>query len=274
MNGPSPQPDPIRVGSLVVQPVLDGVAVLDRSMFTTADGAADWTAHEHLLDGEGKMTIPVGAFVVRTGDDVVLLDAGVGDVHDEMFDGGALLASLRTIGLTPADITKVFVSHLHSDHMGWLECGGAVTFPNATVRIGSADWEHYVTQKGAGATRAARLRVVEKHVQLIERDGESIAAGITTRATPGHTPGHTSVVLSSGTQRMIVLGDALHCPAQLTEVEWQFLFDADKDLAQRTREALVREADDPNTALLPMHFPGMVAARLLPGQGQRNWVFN
>lgn len=158
--------------------------------------------------------------------------------------------------------------------MGWLECGGVMTFPNATVRIGAADWDHYVTNEGSGRKRAARLRVVEEHVQLIERDGESIAAGITTRATPGHTPGHTSVVLASGTQRLIVLGDALHCSAQLTDVEWQFLFDADKELAQRTREALIREADDPDTSLLPMHFPGMVAARLLPGDGRKNWVFS
>ncbi len=272
MSASSKQPDVIRVGELVVQPILDGIAVLDPSMFTKDHEPADWTGHEHLLDNNGRLTIPVGAFVVRTGDDVVLLDAGVGDVHDEMFDGGRLLESLRSIGLLPHDVTKVFVSHLHSDHMGWLERDGAVTFPNATVRIGAADWDHYVTNEGSGRKHAARLRVVESRVQLIETDGEPIAAGITSRATPGHTPGHTSVVISSGTERLIVLGDALHCPAQLTETEWQFLHDADRDLAQRTREALVREADDPDTSLLPMHFPGMVAARLLPGEGRRNWV--
>ena len=81
-------------------------------------------------------------------------------------------------------------------------------------------------------------------------------------------------MLSSGTERLIVLGDALHCPAQLTESEWQFFFDVDVELAVRTRQALVREAEVAGTTLLPCHFPGMQAARLLPAHGTRQWVLS
>jgi glyoxylase-like metal-dependent hydrolase (beta-lactamase superfamily II) len=258
----------IRVGDLALHPVLDGVARLATEMFF----GSDWTAHQNLLGDDGVLHVPVGGFVLETGGRTVLLDAGVGEVHDEMFDGGAMLDNLQALGYAPADIDTVVVSHLHSDHMGWLESDGAPTFANATVYIGAADWEYFVTGAGNGKRRAERLRLVEERVELVHTDGTCIAPGITTRATPGHTPGHMSLVISSGTERLLVLGDALHCPAQLTESEWQFFFDVDRDLASRTREALLREADEPGTSLLPMHFPGMQAARLVAGQGARRWI--
>jgi len=261
---------PIHVGELTVQPVYDGTAVLDKSLWT----GSDWTDHQHLLRDDGTMLVPVGGFLVRVGEQLVLLDAGVGDVQNEMFDGGQLLHSLAALGVQPADIDTIIISHLHSDHMGWLQHDGNVTFANATVHVGAADWRHFVDEERDGARRAERLRVVQEHVSLIDGDGLTILPGITTRATPGHTPGHTSTVLSSGTERLIVLGDALHCPAQLTESEWQFFFDVDVELAVRTRQALVREAEVAGTTLLPCHFPGMQAARLLPAHGTRQWVLS
>ncbi len=259
----------MRVGDISIEAAFDGTAVLLPDMWV----GSDWTEHQHLLDADGRMVVPVGAFVVRTGDRLVLLDAGVGDVHDEMFDGGELMTSLRQLGVGAADIDTIVVSHLHTDHMGWLEQEGRPTFTNATVHIGAADWDHFVVQAQGGRKRAARLQAIEERVELIDRDGVTIAPGLTTRLTPGHTPGHLSTVISSGDERMIVLGDSLHCPAQLTETEWEFVYDVDPALARTTRAALVREAEQPGTSLLPCHFPGMQSARLVPASaGPPSWV--
>ena len=262
--------DSITVGDLVVQPIFDGTAVLHKDMWT----GSNWAEHQHLLNDDGTMVVPVGAFLVRVGERMLLLDAGVGDVRNDMFDGGRLLQSLAAVGVQSDDIDCVMISHLHSDHMGWLESDGAATFSNATVHIGAADWAYFVEGEGGSKRRAERLRCIESHVDLIDHDGTTILPGVTTRATPGHTPGHTSTVISSGDQRLIVLGDALHCPAQLTESEWQFLYDVDVDLAVQSRQALLREAEVSGTTLLPCHFPGMQAARLLPAHGQRHWVLS
>jgi glyoxylase-like metal-dependent hydrolase (beta-lactamase superfamily II) len=260
----------VRVGELTVHPVFDGTAVLQAELWA----GADWTAHRHLLRDDDTMEVPVGAFLVRVGERLVLLDAGVGDVHNTMFDGGRLLQSLHVLGVSPEQIDMVIVSHLHSDHMGWLVGENGPTFTNATVHIGAADWAHFVDGEGDGPRRAERLRRIEHQVALIDADGATLAPGITTRQTPGHTPGHTSTVLSSGDERLIVLGDALHCPAQLTEPEWQFVYDVDKDLAVRTRQQLLHEAEAPGTSVLPCHFAGMQAARLLPATGTRRWVLS
>lgn len=258
----------IRVGDIVVHPIYDGTAVLTTDMWA----GSDWAAHRHLLDDAHRLVVPVGAFLVRVGDKLLLLDAGVGDVRDDMFQGGQLLESLAAAGAVPADIDVIVVSHLHSDHMGWLEHDEVSVFPRATIRVGAGDWEYFVEGPGAGSKRSARMRVVENQVELIDHDGAAILPGVTTRSTPGHTPGHTSTVIASGAERLIVLGDAIHCPAQLTEVEWQFVFDVDAELAVRTRQALLRDAEAPGTVLLPCHFPEMQAARLMAANGQRRWV--
>jgi glyoxylase-like metal-dependent hydrolase (beta-lactamase superfamily II) len=268
MNTP-PNSQPIRVGDLVVKPLYDGVARLQADMFT----GADWSAHRHLLDdGSDTMTVPVGGFLVRVGDRLVLLDAGAGELHDDMFDCGAMLDSMRAIGVVPADIDDIIVSHLHSDHMGWLEADGAPVFERATIHIGAADWKYFVDDVSGGRRRAARLNSVASHVQLIDGDERTLIPGVTVRATPGHTPGHVSAVLSSGAERLIVMGDAVHCPAQLTETEWEFVFDVDPKLAVRTRSLLLQEAEQPGTTLLPCHFPGMQAARLIAAAGIRQWT--
>ncbi len=258
----------IRVGDIVVQPVYDGIAVLKPTMWP----GSDWTDHQHLLDDDGDLVVPVGGFLVRVAGRLLLIDTGVGDVHDSMFDAGALLQSLASLGVQPGDIDTVILSHLHRDHMGWVERDAEPTFPKATVHIGAADWEHFVETPDARPKVVARLRAIENRVSLVDRDDVTILPGVTTRATPGHTPGHTSIVVSSGDERLILLGDALHCPAQLTETEWQFIADVDPELAIRTRQALLREAEDASTTLLPCHFPGMQAARLLSGHGTRRWV--
>lgn len=268
---------PIHVGSITIHPIVDGTAVLHPSMFTMPAAGepqpADWQHHRQHLDSSGNLVIPVGAFLVRTADRLVLLDAGVGDVHDEMFDGGRLLDSLRAEGVSPADIDTIIVSHLHGDHIGWLCHDERSVFPNATIHIGAADWEYFAVQPGGGKRRQARLLSVASQVQLVDADGVTLAPGITTRQSPGHTPGHLSSIIAAGSDRVVVLGDALHCPAQLTEPEWHFLYDVDPVQAAATRAELLRLADDPNTSLLPCHFPGMTAARLVVAAGQRQWTF-
>ncbi len=262
----------INVGSLTVLPVFDGTARLEASMFTIDGVPADWSNHRHALNEDDTFVVPVGGFLVQTGARNVLLDAGVGALNDEMFDGGALLDSLRAYGIGPEEIDVVIVSHLHSDHMGWLERNDEATFANADIWIGAADWQHFVVN--SNSQRADRLRIVEPNVKLIDRDNITIAPGITTRQTPGHTPGHTSSIISSGHERLIVLGDALHCPTQLTETEWEFFYDTDPTKAKQTRAALIAEADDPKTQLLPCHFAGMAATRLIKSEGVKQWVMS
>ena len=100
-------------------------------------------------------------------------------------------------------------------------------------------------------------------------DGEPLAAGITARLTPGHTPGHLSLVLASGTDRAYLLGDAVHCPTQIQEPDWVNLSDVDPALAAATRSALWEELEGGGHRFTAAHFPGLQFGRLLRGEGRR-----
>ena len=92
-------------------------------------------------------------------------------------------------------------------------------------------------------------------------------------ATFGHTPGHLSFVISSGNERAIVLGDAVHCPVEILEPELTFVVDVDPELAQRTRVFIEQALLEPDTVAAAPHFADLVFGRLMRGEGRSSWHF-
>lgn len=279
----------MRVGDLHVLPLLDGeVKVAPTAAYpTTSDG--DWVAHRRWLTHDGYLEMPIGCFLLRTadrgaslgaGERVILIDAGLGPYSRAVpspngvgtagyFHGGCLLEELEAIGVRVTQVTDVVLSHLHLDHVGWTTQKGSIVFPNATYRCHAADWEHFV---GDGDTDpAGRLRGLEGHLELWEGE-TTLAPGLDTLPTPGHTPGHTAFVVSSDDERVLLLGDAIHCPAELTESEWDGMSDVDPVLARRTREMLLSELESTATPAAGAHLPGLQFGRVLRGQGKRYWA--
>ena len=99
----------------------------------------------------------------------------------------------------------------------------------------------------------------------------TVATGVDLIMTPGHTPGHLSVVVSSRGKRAMLLGDAIICPIQLDEPSWQSLGDLDPNLAARVRSRLFRGLEDPSTLAAGAHFPEPQFGRVLVGQARR-WI--
>jgi len=101
----------------------------------------------------------------------------------------------------------------------------------------------------------------------------TILPGMSVRSAPGHTPGSTVIVISSGIERAMLLGDVVHCPAELLSDDWESISDVDVELARRSREALARELEGADIPAAAAHFPGLQFGRLLSAQGRRQWVF-
>ena len=97
------------------------------------------------------------------------------------------------------------------------------------------------------------------------------APGVDLVAAPGHTPGNAYVVLSSGSERAFLLGDIVHCPAELIDDDWAGLGDVDPVLARTVRMKLARELEGTDAQVAGAHFPGMHFGRLLAGEGSRSW---
>jgi glyoxylase-like metal-dependent hydrolase (beta-lactamase superfamily II) len=259
----------MRIGDIDVTPVSDGHFNMPASYFGEN---ASFEPHKALLNENGMLVVPIGCFIVRTGDLTVLVDAGLGDIdYGEVGQGGDLPASLAAHGVSPDDVDMVICTHLHSDHSGWLVKDGAPFFPNAAVRFGAGDWGQFVEQALGGPQTAADVKLLADmgRVETIDGDGVTVAPGITARTAPGHTDGHVVLVLSSGDARAVLLGDAVTCPIQLEEPDWGAMSDVDPALAARTREALYKELEGTDTLAVGAHFPGLEFGRVLPGQGKR-----
>jgi glyoxylase-like metal-dependent hydrolase (beta-lactamase superfamily II) len=258
----------MQIGEIDVTPISDGHFDMPASYF---GDAADFGPHQAMLNADGNLVVPIGCFLLRTGDRVVLVDAGMGEVDLGFGRGGDLPAGLAAAGVAPADIDTVVCTHLHADHSGWLVKDGAPFFPNATVRFGAGDWEQFVVAGAGGPQTQTDVQLLADlgRVDVIDADGTAVAPGVTARMAPGHTAGHVVLILSSGDARGVLLGDAVTCPIQLEEPDWQAMSDVDKDLAARTREALWQELEGTDTLAVAAHFPGLEFGRILAGEGKR-----
>ena len=260
----------MEVGDYRVDPVMDGwgAFVPTKAFRGTTDD--DWAPHRDLLDGEGKLGFSMGGFLIRGGGRTTLVDLGLGPRSFLGIDGGRMLESLSALGVEPAEVTDVVFTHLHFDHIGWATTAeGEATFPNATYRCHPADWEHFTVDHPG--EELEMLAPVADRFEMWSGDG-NLLPGLDTLGAPGHTPGSTVLVVSSGTARAMMLGDVVHCPIELVDDEWDGMYDVDPDLARRTRLALNRELEGSDVPVAAAHFPGLQVGRLLPGEGTRRWV--
>jgi glyoxylase-like metal-dependent hydrolase (beta-lactamase superfamily II) len=257
------------VGDLRIDPVADGMARVPPSEAYTGVGDDEWAPHRELLAADGMLELDLGGFLVRGGDRIALVDCGLGPLTRAGYRGGRLLESLAGLGVTPADVTDLVFTHLHFDHVGWATQKGEVVFPTAVPRCDRRDWEHFVTGPDGGAAR--KLGPLAGRVEFWE-PGATILPGVDVQHAPGHTPGSTIVVISSGTERALLLGDVVHCAVELLDEEWAGFGDVDPEQAMRTRAALIREIEGTDVPVAAAHFPGLRFGRLLRGEGRRLWV--
>lgn len=265
----------LEVGRITVTPVIDSIVRRVPTEAYSATSELDWAGHAEMLDDEGLLHLTLGGYVVRSGERVVLVDAGVGPddraAGAATMPGGRLLDNLRATGTTPEEITDVVFTHLHLDHVGWGAVDDRIVFPNATYRCHRADWEFF--EHGGPFSAPDKLAVMAPAVECWS-GSTSLLPGFDVVHAPGHTPGSSIVVLSDGADRAVLLGDVVHCPAELVDEEWQTIGDVDPVLARRTATALAREYEGTGITVGAAHFPGLRFGRILTGEGRRRWVFD
>lgn len=251
------------------------VIALSDGTFTMGEGFMSEPGYHLQLEADtGSFDMPIASFVVP-GERMVLLDAGLGPSESPNLAGGALLDELAAIGVRPADIDVIAISHLHLDHDGWIATAeGEVVFPNATVHVGRADYEHFVLD-GDAMRRSLRMAPHLRHALTGLLDGGrlvllddvvELVPGVVALPAPGHTPGHTIFAIRDDGEQLLVLGDAMYCPAQLTEIDLTAMHDVDPVLARRTRASIQRDMEAHGTAAIGCHFPGLQASRVLGGR--------
>jgi glyoxylase-like metal-dependent hydrolase (beta-lactamase superfamily II) len=270
----------MQIGTVTVEGVSDGsLQAPPTLMFNKSD--QDWLQHSQFLDKEGMLPIEMGGFLVRSGERLALVDTGIGPRADPDRTG-RFMKNLTALGVHPSEITDVVLTHLHFDHLGWATDGERRLFGNATYRCHEADWDFFMgsvpfddslaVSLMGGRASSELLPPIEDRLETWSGDGR-ILPGVDVRSAPGHTPGSTVIVISSGTERAMLLGDVVHCPAELLSDDWEMIGDVDAQLARRSREALARELEGSDIPAAATHFPGLQFGRLLAAEGRRQWTF-
>lgn len=283
----------IAIGDITVTFVPDGAITSNPLGSFPGSSEALWGENPQFLDDAGFLVMSLGALLIETSGKLALIDLGWGpgtvtlgdgspNSSADRISGGALLDNLAKVGVRPKDVDAVFFSHLHRDHTGWIvdphatgSETGTPAFPDAEHYLSEKEWSYWTSPGTASvgpAPSQEQVSVLSQRIAFLS-DGEAPLPGINAMATPGHTPGHLSFVISSGSERAVVLGDAVHCPIEILEPELTFVVDVDPGLAQRSRAHIEQELLAPGTLAAAAHFPDLVFGRLMPGQGKSSWHF-
>jgi glyoxylase-like metal-dependent hydrolase (beta-lactamase superfamily II) len=265
----------LRFDDVVATYVVDGVLTMYPAIFFPEIPGDYWSARPELCTASGDLLMSAGGLLVELSGTKVLIDAGVGALtKDYTFgraDCGSMVDVLGALGIHPKDIDVVAFTHLHFDHAGWAYANGAKTFPNARYVLATREWAPYEQGEHKADTTTPwhvilKLASECNAVELVD-DGAEIVPGVRALVTAGHTPGHTSYVITSSTgRRLVVLGDAFHSPAQLAHPEWLSVADSDASAVESARRRLLAELAEPDTLGFGFHFGDQPFGRVIDGR--------
>lgn len=196
-----------------------------------------------------KAMMPVTPTVVNTGAELLLFDAGA--------NADLTVAALAQAGYTPDQVDTIVLTHMHPDHIGGLIGENGPTFPNA--RIITNTEEHSFWGGRENEVFNAKVKPLNDRITFL-KDGEDVVSGITAMAAPGHTPGHTTYLLESDGQQLLVFGDtAVHYVWSLAHPDWELVFDTDKEMAKTTRRRVLSMLAAEKMPFIGFHmpFPGL-----------------
>jgi glyoxylase-like metal-dependent hydrolase (beta-lactamase superfamily II) len=271
----------MRVGDVEIVSVPDGAADLGGWPLRDDDRPIDWVAyHETSPDGfhgpDHHWRIHNGCYLVRHGGRTMLVDLGVGVGPYPRYRGmhGALLESLVEAGVGLNEVDVVFLTHSHPDHVGWAvdESTGRPRFPRARYVLHRKDWDEFTGREPVPPFMNRFVRPLETAGVLDLLEGETaLSPCVTAIETPGHTPGHMSLLIASAGERAVITGDVITSPASITEPERPFGSDLDPALGVRTRQALVDRIEAEGLRVVSGHLAEPGFGEVVRLAGRRWW---
>ena len=269
-----------QVGNAELIALQDSWAAMPPPMFYPDVPADAWADYGEFLDADGNLTLNLGAWLVASEGNTILVDTGLGGRPAPMplKQEAALPSVMEEAGVKPADVDIVVFTHLHFDHTGWNtvdENGAAVPlFPNARHVVQQTEWDYWTSsdEMRTAAQYDNSLGPIEAAGLLDLVEGEhAVTSELVTVPTPGHTPGHVSFVVSSAGERAYRLGDAAHQPVQVREDGWCASADVDKVSSAASRKALMARIEAEGALIASGHFPFPGLGHAVAGEGGRTW---
>ena len=235
-------------------------------------GSDDVTRHPwmipHFADVGGGLKMAVHSLVLETPGARIIVDTALGNhkqgrtvpVWNDL--DTPYLDDMTAAGFAPDTIDMVLCTHLHVDHVGWntrlVDGRWVPTFPNAKYVFGDLEYTYWKSHSDSPHHAAVFADSVQPIVDagladLVASDLQ-LTDEITLIPTPGHSPGHISVLIESAGQQALLLGDVAHTPLQMAHLDWSTRFDSDGAQSAATRHDLFSRFSDSETLVIGGHF--------------------
>lgn len=282
LKNPAPAYYRMMLGDFEITAISDGTLDLNTAQIltdTTPAKVKSALARAYLKD---PVETSVNVYLINSGDKLIMIDAGAGALVVPTL--GKLMANLKASGYQPEQVDEIYITHMHTDHVGGLMSDNTIAFPNAIVRADKRDADHWLSQANLDAAPKEAKKYFQGAMTSINPyiaagkfkpfDGNTeLAPGVDAIAARGHTPGHTAYAIESKGQRLVMWGDLMHVAAvQFAEPSVTIKFDADSKAAAAHRQKLYADAAKRGHWVAAAHlpFPGIGHVRK-DGKGY-DWI--
>ena len=275
-----------QIGGVKVSRVVE-MEVTGGSRFILPDATRDacrgyrWM-FPHFMDDAGNLVMSIHALVVDTGARRIVVDTCIGndkerDIPTWSHLQTSFLADLEAAGYRRESIDTVLCTHLHVDHVGWntmlVDGEWLPTFPNARYLVGETEWRYWDDRNPGTQVLADSVRpVIDAGLVDFVAVDHQVCDEVRLEPTPGHTPGHVSVRISSGGEDALITGDCIHHPCQMTRTDWCSSADSDQAQGQETRESLLERMVDTDVLVIGTHFATPTAGHVKRREGGGYWL--
>jgi glyoxylase-like metal-dependent hydrolase (beta-lactamase superfamily II) len=267
-----------KVGTIEVTAINDGA-----NTFPLPDGFVLNAKKEEVAkalkaagQSEEKLTIPFTPTVFRNGNQLVVIDTGVGAAAGAQPNAtsGLFQKNFAAAGYDPGKVTHLVISHFHADHInGLLTADNKPQYPNAQILVPAAEWAYFMSDDNMKKAPPGRMEGMFKNARRVfdglqrkvtqYQAGRQVVPGLTAVATPGHTPGHISYVLQSGRDKLFIQSDVTNVPSLfVTNPGWHVNFDQDPKQAEATRRKTYDMLATEKMRVQGFHFPFPALGRI------------
>lgn len=236
----------------------------------------DWLT-PHFAEPDGRLIMSIHALIIESGDRRIVVDTCLGNDKERGIPGwnmrhGPFLEDISAAGYPRESIDTVLCTHLHVDHVGWntmwVDEKWVPTFPNARYLFGRTEWDHWSQEQNSQARGEDIIGdsvqpIVDANLADLVDSDHKITDEIWLEPTPGHTPGHVSVRISSQGADALITGDFMHHPCQMARPNWRSSADYDGEWAENTRNGLLEQYADQPVLVIGTHFATPTAGHIL-----------
>ena len=256
------------VGNVELVSLSDGYPLRPPLDIFPSSTLEEWREFPGLLDANDQFTSRFGAAALRSGGKTIIVDTGLQAAD------GIFMEDMKKKGVDREAVDLVVFTHLHPDHVGWNLTDGRPNFPNARYLLPKVDWDHWTqpaVMENAEHVKNQIMPLKDLNIMDLMDDEYNVTDEVRTVPTPGHTPGHVSLMITSQGQRGFILGDVANNLVQAHHTDWCPIFDNDPDEARKTRHKVMDMLESEGLLIYAGHFPDPGFGHLVRTQGRRLW---